>query len=132
MQRPSGGANGRHPNRALVIVSHQSMIRKPNPGVQRLCRGMRRRMVFGRVYSTNIALKDRLEQIATRLWRAGIRQMDVFPYFLHEGFHVRVELPKRLMSIRKKYPALDVRQWPHLGCHPDLAELAADLLGVRD
>lgn len=132
MKNSNGGTNGnRSAEAALVIVSHQSLTRKSNSHLKQMCRVMLRKKKFTRVFSTNIALKNRLESIAKRIHRDGIRRIEVFPYFLHNGFHVRVELPKRLRVIRRLYPGLRVLQCPHLGSHPALATLVLELTGPR-
>lgn len=130
MNNSNGGSRGRQrPATALVIVSHQSLTRKTNPAVERIRRRIRAYRRFKKVFATNIASKNSLERIAGVLSEAGIRRMEVFPYFLHDGFHVQVELPARIRAIRRKFPDLAVRQCPHLGSHPELIDIVAELIG---
>lgn len=112
---------------ALILVSHQSLIRRPNSMLRILCRRLKQRRAFDVVWSVNIAAPNGLESKLERLKVMGVVRVIIFPYFLHDGFHVGIELPKRLRALRRRYPAIQIRQCPHLGSHPALVSVVADL-----
>ncbi len=118
---------GRYTRSALILVSHQSLIRKSNSALSLLCRSLRRRRAFDVVWSVNIAASKRLESKLERLGDRGFLRVIVFPYFLHDGFHVRIELPRRIRAFRRLHPRLRIRQCPHLGSHSSLVDAVSDL-----
>ena len=112
---------------ALILISHQSPLRRPNAALRLICRRLQRALTFEVVLSVNIAAPDGLESRAKRLQEKGVRELSIFPYFLHDGFHVRVELPRRIRALRRRFPALRIRQCPHLGSHPALIDAVSEL-----
>jgi sirohydrochlorin ferrochelatase len=49
----------------------------------------------------------------------------VVPFFLHAGKHVARDIPNLLREGMARVPGITVRLGPHLGCLPELADLAA-------
>jgi sirohydrochlorin ferrochelatase len=60
----------------------------------------------------------------------GAERLVVVPVFLHPGRHLQHDVPRLVAEARAAYPHVDVVLAPHLGAHPAITPLVADL--VRD
>ncbi|MBI4179765.1 CbiX/SirB N-terminal domain-containing protein [bacterium] len=128
MSSGNGSKSIKHPSSALVIVSHQSLVRRGSLQLRRIGSRLRAERNFIAIYDVNIAGKGGLENLARKIDKSGIRSVLVLPFFLHDGYHVRVELPSRLRTLRRTHPRLKLRLLPHLGSHPDLGDLVRDII----
>jgi sirohydrochlorin ferrochelatase len=60
----------------------------------------------------------------------GVDRVVVVPVFLHPGRHLQRDVPRLIAEAQAAYPQVDVVLAPHLGAHPAVVPLVADL--VRD
>ena len=51
--------------------------------------------------------KPSLEDMVSRLHAEGEKNIFVFPVLLANGYHLKIDLPRRLKSLRAKYPELE-------------------------
>ena len=51
--------------------------------------------------------KPSLEDSVAELYAEGEKNIFIFPVLLANGYHLKVDLPKRLKLLCKKYPGLD-------------------------
>ena len=51
--------------------------------------------------------KPSLEDIVAKLHTEGEKNIFIFPVLLANGYHLKIDLPKRLKLLNKKYPRLE-------------------------
>jgi sirohydrochlorin ferrochelatase len=58
----------------------------------------------------------------------GARRVVVVPVFLHPGRHLQRDVPRLIEEARQAHAGLEVTLAPHLGAHPAVTTLVADLV----
>ncbi|HZR99681.1 MAG TPA: CbiX/SirB N-terminal domain-containing protein [Chloroflexota bacterium] len=58
----------------------------------------------------------------------GAARIVVVPVFLHPGRHLQRDVPRLVAEAQAAYPQVEVILAPHLGAHPELTPLVADLI----
>jgi sirohydrochlorin ferrochelatase len=58
----------------------------------------------------------------------GVQRVIVLPVFLHPGRHLQRDVPRLVAAARAAHPNVEVVLAPHLGAHPELTPLLADLV----
>jgi sirohydrochlorin ferrochelatase len=59
----------------------------------------------------------------------GAGRIVVIPYFLHEGLHIRVDIPEEMRAEALKYPGVEIVLGKHLGYDDALADLVCKRVG---
>jgi sirohydrochlorin cobaltochelatase len=70
------------------------------------------------------ALPDAIDEIA-RKTGAALLQIDILPFFIAQGGHLRQEVPVMLAQIRQQHPQLQLRLLPPLGELPSVQDAIA-------
>ena len=52
--------------------------------------------------------KPSLEDVVSKLYAEGEKNIFVFPVLLASGYHLKVDLPQRLKLLHEKYPDLQI------------------------
>jgi sirohydrochlorin ferrochelatase len=58
----------------------------------------------------------------------GVQRIAVVPVFLHPGRHLQRDVPCLIEQARRAHPDLEITLAPHLGAHPAVTPLVADLV----
>lgn len=71
------------------------------------------------------ALPDAIDLIARQTTGAVPLQIDILPFFIAQGGHLRQEVPAMLAEIRQQHPQLQIRLLPPLGELPSVQDAIA-------
>lgn len=69
-----------------------------------------------------------LAEAVNSIYREGGRTIAVVPFFLYPGAHVREDIPAEILELRHRYPDLTITLTAHLGIHPLMANIVAELV----
>jgi len=125
-----------HDQTGLLLVTSGSSSREANADVFKAARlladladGMLVEVAFLRL------ARPFLQDAVRRCERLGARRVIVLPLFLNTGLLAR-RVPRKLVWLRRQFPALELIEVPHLGVDPDLTALlarrACDAFAARD
>ncbi|MFM8339674.1 MAG: sirohydrochlorin chelatase [Fluviibacter sp.] len=74
------------------------------------------------------ALPDAIDLIARQTTGAVPLQIDILPFFIAQGGHLRQEVPAMLAEIRQQHPQLQIRLLPPLGELPSVQDAIAQAI----
>lgn len=120
-----GGISGNvGEKRGLVMILHGSPHPEANEPALALAEKLKQvgRWDFvqiGYLECNEPAVAVALDQAA----EAGVRQLDVLPYFLHRGRHLVVDIGNELQWAQQRWPDMEVRISPAAGESADLADV---------
>jgi len=66
-----------------------------------------------------------VEVVLERLIKDGVQTIDVIPWFLFPGPHVRRDIPAILDKVCRQYPGVAIHLQEPLGLDPQMLELLA-------
>ncbi len=73
---------------------------------------------------TKLNIKDSLMELINK----GIMDITIVPYFLFDGEHVTVDIPKEVDEILKNYPKVVVSYTTSIGKSPKIKDIVVDLI----
>lgn len=77
------------------------------------------------------ALSEQIYEFAQRLIAAGVTELKLLPIFLMSGVHVMEDIPAEITTARELLgDALTLTVCPHLGSHPQIADVLAQRLAA--
>lgn len=110
--------------RAVLIVSHGSRSKEAvaefNQVVQLVSQRYTQSIVRGA--SMELSLPD-IPTAVKELVELGVTHIDVIPYFLFMGNHIKKDIPQILDEQKTLYPQLSVRFGKPIGVNPLLADI---------
>ena len=118
--------------RGIVLFAHGSR----DPEWARPLEAIRERVRQSRPeYPIELAYLDimspTLEEAVASLVAQGALAVTVFPLFLAQGGHLRLDLPRLLDAIRTKHPHIPIALEPAVGDVPEIREAIAGWILAR-
>lgn len=108
---------------AVVLLGHGSRARGASQAMERVAAALRARRVE-RIEVAHMELAEpSLESVLQRLRGEGVLEVVLVPYFLHDGIHLREDIPGILEGIRSRVPDLSIAMAPHLGFDDALVDV---------
>ena len=109
---------------AIAIIGHGSLYPGSGAAMIRLAARLRQDRVAPIVAAGFLNFsRPTFDQAIARCVARGASAITVLPYFLVEGYFVRVTLQGMIDAARANYPQVAFVRAPALGAHPALAEL---------
>lgn len=104
--------------KALIIVAHGSRLETSNEEIIALSNKVQENT------NKNLLIKSAFLELAKPgisdcisdcIENENVSEIDVFPYFLAAGVHVKVDIPDEINLLKSKYPHININLLPHLG-----------------
>lgn len=107
-------------NRALIVMAHGSRLENSNEEVRELAAQMGEQPDlqgrYARVVPAFMELGEPSLKVATdALLDQGVGEIDIFPYFLTAGRHIRRDIPQQVAELENQHPDVSVNLLPYLG-----------------
>lgn len=114
-------------SRALLLVIHGTRDRSGLGEIKRFVRSVRRRAVGAKVEFALLAPgASSVPAVLQRMLNSGIRRVDVVPFLLFSGLHVRRDIPGMLTDFERKHSAVRLRYAKHIGPSKEVVQIALD------
>lgn len=109
--------------KAVVVLGHGSRAPGASEAMERIAAILRARR-GERIEVAHMELAEpSLPAVLERMHCDGIRHIVLVPYFLHQGVHLREDIPGILAEVRSRLPGLEVVLAPHLGYDDALVDV---------
>lgn len=109
---------------AIILLGHGSRVPDAAAAMDRVAQTLRTRFPNRMIEIAHMSLAGpRLEEAFTECTGKGAREILVMPYFLHEGMHMKLDIPKILLGCVEKCPQVRCVLGKCLGYHESLADL---------
>ena len=108
----------------VILLGHGSRVPGAARDMERIA------ALLGQKYGCDIVeicflsrLGPHLPEIIEKCVDQGLTRIIVIPYFLHEGLHIRIDIPETLREESYKYPHVEFILGKHLGFDDILTDL---------
>lgn len=109
---------------AVILLGHGSRVPDAGQSMQRLAASLKDGGRYPVVACCNMSrLGPHFEETFEALVQQGARQVLVLPYFLHDGLHIRLDIPAMMQAAAAQHPHVGLVFGPNLGFDPLLVEL---------
>lgn len=115
---------------AIVLVCHGSRRPETKLEFDQTARDLAVLGGFARVRSAYMELAEpSIPEALEDVIGQGARRIFVLPWFLNTGRHLAEDIPAIVDGVRARHPGTDIRILQHVGGHPGLLQLLADIVG---
>lgn len=110
-----------------LVVAHGSRAQGTKETFETILRWTEIRLGGQKVhYAFMESCEPSLPTVIEDMIASGYKTINVVPYFLFRGIHLRQDVPKLLDDIMEKHPGITLNLGPMLGEDPRLADILAD------
>ncbi|MAE95980.1 MAG: cobalamin biosynthesis protein CbiX [Deltaproteobacteria bacterium] len=119
--------------RAIVLVDHGSREPAANEQLDRLARLVAERRPDDLVRAAHMELAPpSLAEAIDACIAAGAREVDVHPFFVAPGRHVREDIPRLVAEAGARHAGARIRLSEPLGLHPSIVDAVLARLAELD
>jgi sirohydrochlorin ferrochelatase len=112
------------PTKAIVVLGHGSRVPEANASMVQVASVLKEKYSYPVVEVCNMSrLGPNLEEALKNCMEAGSTDITVIPYFLHEGLHMRLDIPKMMHEYALRYPHVRFVFGRSLGFDESLVDL---------
>ncbi|HLI28425.1 MAG TPA: CbiX/SirB N-terminal domain-containing protein [Chloroflexota bacterium] len=116
---------------AVILIGHGSRAPEARQYFLDLAAAVRERLGTDWVEAAFMELcEPSLAAVVEQCVARGAARIVVVPVFLHPGRHLQHDIPRLVAEARVAHPGVAIELAPHLGAHPAITPLVADI--VRD
>ena len=109
---------------AIILFAHGSAVEEANQGVRDLAGRIQAEGAYAYVRAAFLGPGwPELGPAIAEAVAAGFHRIVVIPYFLTEGKHLRLDLPRLVAAEKQKFPAIEIQVGRSLEDHPEMASL---------
>ena len=109
--------------RAVMLLAHGTREVEASAPVHRLAAALAERTKLRIEPCLREFIEPSLPTVVEQLWRDGIEEIFVLPFFLFKGGHVTRDIRKDIEAERRKYPTLKFKIGEPLGEDPLILSL---------
>ena len=111
----------------VLLLAHGSRAPEAALTLEKIAE-MTRRMVHGRLIQVAFMQfgSINIEKGLLMLMEQGVTKVEVVPYFLFEGVHIKEDIPEELAAFSKEHPQMEINLGKPLGADERLAEIVAE------
>jgi sirohydrochlorin ferrochelatase len=112
---------------ALLFVAHGTPLADANAPIEQVLNRVAQQAGYGRALIGYLDCNEpSIPAAFAHIAATGVSRIDVLPYFLHLGRHVRTDLPAHFAAARATHPQVDIHIAQHLDYDPLLAQAVAE------
>lgn len=109
---------------AILLFAHGSAVEEANQGIRDLAARIQSQGAYAYVRAAFLGPgQPELGPAIAAAVGAGFHRVVVIPYFLTEGKHLRLDLPRLVAAEKQKFPALEIQIGRSLEDHPEMPAL---------
>ncbi|HKL76584.1 MAG TPA: CbiX/SirB N-terminal domain-containing protein [Halanaerobiales bacterium] len=116
--------------KATIILSHGSKNEKSNKQFKRLVSKShnKNRYIKGAFLEYG---KPRFEKVVREILSNNITDITIFPLFLFGGYHVREDIPEKIIKLKNKHQELNFTLMEPLGLREDFSDFLKSQLNYN-
>ncbi len=111
---------------AILLLGHGSRTEGANDGIYRVMDSLRNQTDYVVEVGFLELSSPSVEDAVATCVAEGAERVVMIPYFLHQGLHVRRNLPAKCAEVGQRYPHIEFVLGDALGFHPKLAEIVLE------
>ena len=116
--------------KATIILNHGSKNKKSNKKFKRLVSQVNKKNRF--IYGAFLEYgQPRFEKVVKDILNNNIINITIFPLFLFGGYHVREDIPEKIIKLKNKYPELNFTLMEPLGLREDFPDFLKSQLNYN-
>jgi len=113
--------------KGLIILAHGSKVKEIDETLTQIVNTVRNMIDFDFVEKSYLRMMaPNLEESFDKLYKEGVRNFIVFPYFLFSGQHIISDIPKKLDELKEEYPDANINYLDSIGFDKKMAELIVE------
>ncbi len=125
---------------AIIILGHGSRVPEASEAMKEVARSLKEKYGYTMVETCNMSqLGPHFKETFVKCVEAGASNIVLLPYFLHEGMHVKVDIPGMMKECLEDFPEVGLILGKTLGFDHSLTDLvhkrieeSASLCDVRE
>jgi len=111
----------------IIILAHGSREPETEKTMEEIVNKVRDKTSNGSIRMAYFQfVKPSLEDSVREFIEEGVKEINIIPYFLFPGVHIREDVPLALGEIKREYPGVTINVADTLGADDRLAEIVAD------
>lgn len=108
----------------IIILGHGSRVPGAGDNMQRVAEGLKTDCGYESVAVCNMSrLGPHFPEVLKQCVAEGATEVLVMPYFLHEGLHLKLDIPEMLQKAGEQYPNVKIVLGHNLGFDELLVQL---------
>ncbi|MBF0526248.1 MAG: CbiX/SirB N-terminal domain-containing protein [Deltaproteobacteria bacterium] len=115
---------------AIILLGHGSRVPEAGKHMEQVAIGLRTKYVHELVEICYMSrLGPHFPDALKKCVALGATDVLVIPYFLHEGLHMKLDIPEMMQDEAEKYPTVKLVLGRHLGFDDSLVDLVEKRIG---
>lgn len=109
---------------AVVILGHGSKSQEAMGDFNFVVNALKSKLDHKNVFGAHMELAEpSLEEVIADVYKNGLFEIFVLPYFLFNGNHIKIDIPEKIEALSNLYPSLNIRLGTPIGKEAMMADL---------